>query len=472
MVENLNIAEKEKESKTFIKSAQNALGDRIEKIMSIARNPDKNRAKNEILKLKEEDKEANITQYISMYDISLQFIDGKIPEMGENGYKNLVQKFENDEIKKIDKIADAIVEVGIENSAKYETLQELKNKYQNLSLEELEKLVNEVLNDKVDETENKTENKKEDLPTGTVQEGIKNVNEATLAENEQEQEPVKPYELSRPTPDEIKTIYKYKVEGKISTGGKIPELDQFLGIIQPALNQLIIAPWKLTYGLLDAKDLALEKFKAWQTQRKNVNTALDTLKFMGIAPDNLELDGNNHSKQNMLAGYWNSYMTGQLNTKLEAKKLDAIKELVDGGISRNEAETKVNRDPKYAPRKKFFDFSKEPDTAQEVLVDEFRRLLKADGVRGPDGKITEDGEKKIKGFCVMIDLFNQEDKDIIPTYYTNIISYMVKESKKRSKPGVSNIEDDHDIISKFKENEEKNDYMENFAQFMSSRVKE
>ena len=46
--------------------------------------------------------------------------------------------------------------------------------------------------------------------------------------------------------DEIKTIYKYKVEGKISTGGKIPELDQFLGIIQPALNQLIIAPWKFT----------------------------------------------------------------------------------------------------------------------------------------------------------------------------------------------------------------------------------
>ena len=466
MVENLNIAEKEKESKTFIKSAQNALGDRIEKIMSIARNPDKNRAKNEILKLKEEDKEANITQYISMYDISLQFIDGKIPEMGENGYKNLVQKFENDEVKKINKIADAIIETGIENTVKYETLQELKNKYQNLSLEELEKLVNEVLNDKVDETENK----KEDLPTGTVQEGIENVNEATVAENEQE--PVKPYELSRPTPDEIKTIYKYKVEGKISTGGKIPELDQFLGIIQPALNQLIIAPWKLTYGLLDAKDLALEKFKAWQTQRKNVNTALDTLKFMGIAPDDLELDGNNHSKQNMLAGYWNSYMTGKLNTKLEAKKLETINELIAGGMSQSDAETKVNSDPNYAPRKKFFDFSKEPDTAQEVLVDEFRKLLKADGVRGPDGKITEDGEKKIKGFCVMIDLFNQEDKDIIPTYYTNIISYMVKESKKRSKPGVSNIEDDPDIISKFKENEEKNDYMENFAQFMSSRVKE
>ncbi|MBP3615421.1 MAG: hypothetical protein J6J27_00775 [Alphaproteobacteria bacterium] len=468
MVENVDIAEKEKESKTFIKSAQNALGDRIEKIMSIARNPDKDRAKNEILKLEKEDKEANITQYISMYNISLQFIDGKIPEMGENGYKDLVQKFENDEVTKINKIADAIIEIAIENTGKYETLQELRNKYQNLSLEELEKRVNEVLNDKVDETENK----KEDLPTGTVQEGIKNVNEATLAENEQKQEPVKPYELSRPTPDEIKTIYKYKVEGKISTGGKIPELDQFLGIIQPALNQLIIAPWKLTYGLLDAKDLALEKFKAWQTQRKNVNTALDTLKFMGIAPDDLELDGNNHSKQNMLAGYWNSYMTGELNTKLEAKKLDAIKELVDGGMEQREAETKVNRDPKYAPRKKFFDFSKEPDTAQEVLVDEFRRLLKADGVRGPDGKITEDGEKKIKGFCVMIDLFNQEDKDIIPTYYTNIISYMVKESKKRSKPGTSNIEDDLDIILKFKEDEEKNDYMESFAQFMSSRVKD
>ncbi len=466
MVENLNIAEKEKESKTFIKSAQNALGDRIEKIMNIARNPDKDRAKSEILKLKKEDKDANITQYFSMYDISLQFINDEIREMGENGYEDLVQKFENDEVKKIDKIADAIIEIAIENTAKYDTLQELRNKYQNLSWEELEKLVNEVLNDKVDETKNK----KEDLATGTVQEGIVNVNEATVAENEQE--PVKPYELSRPTPDEIKTIYKYKVEGKISTGGKIPELDQFLGIIQPALNQLIIAPWKLTYGLLDAKDLALEKFKAWQTQRKNVNTALDTLKFMGIAPDNLELDGNNHSKQNMLAGYWNSYMTGELNTKLEAKKLDAIKELVDGGMSPSEAETKVNRDPKYAPRKKFFDFSKEPDTAQEVLVDEFRRLLKADGVRGPDGKITEDGEKKIKGFCVMIDLFNQEDKDIIPTYYTNIISYMVKESKKRSKPGASNIEDDSDIILKFKEDEEKNDYMENFAQFMSSRVKD
>lgn len=472
MVENVDIAEKRKESKTFIKMAQNALGDRIDKIMKFALNPDKDRAKNEILRLKEEDKEANITQYASMYNISLQFIDGKIPEMGENGYKNLVQKFENDEVKKIDKIADAIIEIGIENASKYETLQELRNKYQNLSLEELEKRVNEVLNDKVDETENK----KEDLATGTVQEGIENVNEATLAENEQEQEPeqepVKPYELSRPTPDEIKTIYKYKVEGKISTGGKIPELDQFLGIIQPALNQLIIAPWKLTYGLLDAKDLALEKFKAWQTQRKNVNTAFDTLKFMKIAPDNLELDGNNHSKQNMLAGYWNSYMTGELNTKLEEKKLEAINKLVAGGKSENEAETEVNSDPKYAPRKKFFDFSKEPDTAQEVLVDEFRRLLKADGVRGPDGKITEDGEKKIKGFCVMIDLFNQEDKDIIPTYYTNIISYMVKESKKRSKPGVSNIEDDTDIILKFKEDEEKNDYMENFAQFMSSRVKD
>ena len=179
MVENLDIAEKRKESKTFIKSAQNALGDRIEKIMNIARNPDKDRAKSEILKLKEEDEKAKVTQYISMYDISLRFINDEIREMGENGYEDLVQKFKNDEVKKIDKIAGAIVEIGIENTAKYETLQELRNKYQNLSWEELEKLVNEVLNDKVDETENK----KEDLPTGTVQEGIKNVNEATLAEN-------------------------------------------------------------------------------------------------------------------------------------------------------------------------------------------------------------------------------------------------------------------------------------------------
>lgn len=49
--------------------------------------------------------------------------------------------------------------------------------------------------------------------------------------------------------EKVKDVYRYKVEGKLKSD--IPELDSFLEIIQPVLNQLVIAFWRPRFGIQD-----------------------------------------------------------------------------------------------------------------------------------------------------------------------------------------------------------------------------
>ena len=254
MVENSIVAEKEKESNLFKKEARKTLTDFTEKLgvyLKLFEDPNvkdgKYKAMKKIDELENGDKELGLNQYAPLYKLARQYLNGEIEDKIK--YNDKVNSFIKKETKKIDLVANAIIEAGIKNIAKEETLKEIQEKYKNIPPKELKQMIDELLEN---EDEDVVEEEESERNNATMEEKEETENSAEINEVEQDEfDPEK--DLSRPKPDEVKKIYKYKVEGKITS--KIDELDQFLGIIQPVLNQLIIIPWKFVYEGMDMKKM-------------------------------------------------------------------------------------------------------------------------------------------------------------------------------------------------------------------------
>ncbi|MCR5506599.1 MAG: hypothetical protein K6F04_01985 [bacterium] len=438
MVENLDNDKKNTESKNSLKKEfEGKILSEIEKINSIIQRMPKDEAIKEIMKLKDDKTNA---KFLPVYNDALSYLNGDIEKGGKDGFDARTKKFADEENKNLDSILQSVFEAGMDIQTKDEIVKEVKEKFgKGTSIEDIQKYVDgAVKNFQFDINENETSNY-----------------EANIGEEESE-DGIEFFDPSRPKTDDIKKMYKYKVEGKITSG--ISELDQFLEIIQPALNQLIIIPWKLRYELIDARNDMLEKWKVWQDEVKNLRNDFETLKVMDPEMMNgVELSSRYNVKkmQKEVLSYFNKYQTRQLNNQLDEDKETDILVMMNGAqqagqpITREEAEKLLDND-KYTKRKKIIDYSKEAKTSRKVLAQECQKLIK-NHCRGSDGKITDDGKNYLKGYAHMIDLFNLEGKDKIHQF-TDATEFIMDESNGRSKAGAKAIEDE-DVISMLDEEE-------------------
>ncbi len=412
MVKNLDNDEKNTESIiSFRKQLENGLLFMIEKTKDIVDRLPKEEALNKIDELKKDKTNLN---YYPLFDIANDYLNGKIEKLGKNGYLSSIQNFMDEEVDGIDKKIDAIIRAGLEKQTVDEVANDIVKKYPNITEKEAKEIAQEAsdeykagINDNVVEDAPK---EKEEGPVGSVTENIK--------------EDFK--DVPRPEiKEDAKQIYKYSVEKKITSG--IPELDQFLGIIQPALNQFIIIPWKFFYEGLDATKASLDKFENWRSQNSSVRDTFNEFKNMGIVPGDTDFKPGWNLKENEIqtAGYFNQFLCQKLNEELEARKQtnfasEVVELMNEKNISKDEAIKRVNA--KYEPRKKFFDFSKESDIPNEVLTKTFISFIERD----KDGKVTKESQAKLKAFMNGIDLFNKKDKDTIPSKYANVIIRIMK----------------------------------------------
>lgn len=396
------------ESKEAQKLASLAI---IDKVRYAIKNLTKEKAVEEIQKLRDTDKARYFT---GAFDLANDFLNGKIPENGRDGFNSKLQKIEDDTLDMIDNLSNSIIEEGIKKQTKQEIVDEIMNENPDANRDEVEATVNEAIEDE---------------------------NEAFIDEKQTLSD--EPFKLSRPKIDKIKKIYTYKVEGKIKSG--IPDLDNFLAIIQPAINQVIIQPWKLIYGTVDAKNYAFEKFENWQSKINNLKTAWGTLEKLGAIPKDKKFKyfGDINKKEDEIAGYFNAYATDIMNDKFVDSE-----ELAEKG-----------------PRKKLFDYTREPLPARKTIDDILLNLIK-NNCRGEDGKISEGGAKLLKGFSIMVDLFNKEDKDKIPSDFTCDVGYIMQEAKGRTSYTDQKIED-VDVVGMIDARDKKakdDDYLKNLAE--------
>ncbi len=345
-----------------------------------------------------------------------------------------------------------------------------------LQVKAVECAINEIVAEEIQNNPNKTPDEiraeiSEKLEnSATMNEVINNKeNFATLSENENEN-----FELAKKAEKaKLKKLYEYKVEGQITSN--IKELDDFLKIIQPLINQAIIQPWKLVYATGDALTSSKEALVSWDKERKDLKNAWKTWQVMGLIDENDKITfGKGNSKvKNILAG------------KLHAKLLDDINKDIYDELINDKAEklggefiTKNNVDENWTDKEKADYEQKKQNFIDKGLTDyknsdyikngEYKRTkvfdtsqryeepknainnMLLDLIRNHcrDGeKITDDGKKYIDAFGYVLDLFNTDNNDYILNKYCEDVEYIATEAKKgyRFEKGLIENEDQKNI---------------------------
>ena len=257
-----------------------------------------------------------------------------------------------------------------------------------------------------------------------------------------------PYALKRPDKERVKQLYKYKVEGKITSG--IKDLDNFLGLIQPAINQLIIAAWKPIFGIADAGKLAGENFERWQKRNQDLSDGWKFLQSRGIIPKDkpFRWAQNIEEKENEMAGYFNAYMCNQMNASIQKDNAEylkdkeqvfyesRLKETNDENIARSFAQKDMEdykKSKEYqdymktdgAYRTDLFDESKPPRWSRTIIDKELLKCISRDD----KNKLTEDSKKAMKGYSIVLDLFNKKNSDDFYENYFLDIDPLMKKAK-------------------------------------------
>lgn len=318
-------------------------------------------------------------------------------------------------------------------------------------------------------------------------------NSATITENENEA-----FELgAKKEKAKLKKLYDYKVEGQITSG--IKELDEFLKIIQPVINQTIIQPWKLIYKTSDKLAESKEAVIGWDKQRKSLKNDCKTLQVMGLMDsNNIPFGKGNSGIENVVAGKFHDCLLKEVNknvydglikdktTELGNKFLSEeytgppYETLDDKGKIEYEErkqkfiEEKLNEyrnsdDMKNGKwkRTKVFDTTQSYEPVRDAINKVFLDLIKNHCV-DKNHVITEDGQKYMEGFMHMIDLFNRDDNNYIKEKYCEDLGYIMSEAKKPSfgKP----IWERMDIHEKMLEKQSRSDVTQWIAQAAAAQA--
>ena len=117
----------------------------------------------------------------------------------------------------------------------------------------------------------------------------------------------------------------------------------------------------------------------------------------------------------------------------------------------------------------FFDKSRDKEELKNLLVEELQNLIRN---KCRDGKkITPDGEKILKGYSSLIDLFNMKSNKI-NTQIAYPIREMIEQSKERDYWGDPLVEDDKNFLTNVDEKNDENDFNKLFEKKVKEAMEE
>lgn len=265
-------------------------------------------------------------------------------------------------------------------------------------------------------------------------------------------------QLNRKTGDNVKKQYKYKVEGTISSG--IGELDEFLGIIQPGLNLLLIGVARIFYeGVVDNIEKLGAYYEYWAKSQSNIKKAYDFLHFSNA----LDEDDKFHYRvrlendENHIATAFNNLVIEKINlnrkksldilindiknkcienSSLSQEKLSNIQNHPD--IIHSQAfKTLSPEDQQYYNSQfqqlstpisgnafnKLKDLSETQTAIQSIIKDVLRQSRDKDDKGNPIPKATDKGKASLNSIMYLIDLFNKDNDPSFYNKFVNIINY-------------------------------------------------
>ena len=265
--------------------------------------------------------------------------------------------------------------------------------------------------------------------------------------------------------EKIKKIYTYKVEGEIKSG--IEDLDRFLGIIKPALDQVIIAPWRVIYGIGDAGEWCFEHYKAYQDKQKFIKNAWTSINYLDA--DNGGLGKFNYAKGNKknlktVTDAYHKRWLDKLNERIIEEEFeknfkkknyekisneiknnpnyknipdDILNTLINSTIKEKlnefketpegkEEKEKIKKDTTLQ-RTNVFAEDEDPRLARLIIMqdilDQYAKL-RQDPKYSKNGKLNEDGSKIIGGLVSAVDLFNKKNKKEFHNAFSRYLGYI------------------------------------------------
>ncbi len=328
------------------------------------------------------------------------------------------------------------------------------------------------------------------------------------------EETMEDLKLDRKTGDKIKTQYKYKVEGKISSG--ISELDEFLGIIQPGLNLLLIGVGRIFYeGVVDNVEKLffsnpdkgiVSYYENWAKSSENIKKAFDFLHNNNYLDENdkFHYRVNLENNENHIATAFNNMVVDKinLNRQSQLKNLnDTIKNdllsnnqnltdeqkraiIESSDITQSKEFNLLSEDEKneylalkeqYQPFKgnafnKLKDMTETTHAVQEIIKDTIRKTRDVDDKGNPIPKATDKGKSALNSIMYLVDLFNKDNDSAFYNKFSSMINYYKSEYTSTSFGNF--IEDDsNDYFVKQQESEEQEKAIKNFINAMGGEEK-
>lgn len=259
--------------------------------------------------------------------------------------------------------------------------------------------------------------------------------------------------LPKKDKERIKKQYQYKVDGKISSG--LPELDDFLGIIQPGLDLILKTGAKLFYeGVVDNVEKTFlgnkeqevkSDFEVWADRKKNLKSDYDFLHTYGkLAPtDTFKYMTNTDKDENHVATYFHQMIVDRINENRKKEmdeylsKMEEYNKFVE---KYNKADEKGKEAMGEAPEKpslpahngeKFkgsvFDEAKDISETQYALQDIIRDVIRASRDKDADGnsiaKPTDKGKKDLEAIGHLLDLFNKKNSPEFKAQFSDLAEY-------------------------------------------------
>lgn len=413
--------------------------------------------------LASQQKEAEIKK---LYDSSFENIDGI--EKSDDYIKDLLQNINNYSNGKID---DKELFFNLEKH-KEDTRSAILINYENTFLATQRK----------EETEKTKQTLKELFPNSNVD----NLNQVQLTEitNDLEnpytatlsEKTLEDLNLPRKDAEKIKVQYKYKVEGKITSG--IGDLDTFLGIIQPGLNLILKTGAKLVYeGIIDPsekvffgnEELGIKSFyQSWAEQTGNLKKDYDFLHKFGDMPadDTFKYAQSVKKTENHVATYWQNKIIEQINKNRETTYKnnisqynqnynrivsnllndentsqalkDSIKNTDDitklkvfpllDSISQEDKDLLMNKPAEVQkftgnPFDKTKDITETQQALQEIIKQVISETREKDSEGKPVAKATDAGKSALNSIMHLTDLFNKEDSPEFKGKFSDLIEY-------------------------------------------------
>lgn len=229
--------------------------------------------------------------------------------------------------------------------------------------------------------------------------------------------------VPRKDADNIKRQWKYKVEGKITSG--IGELDDFLGIIQPGLDLILKTGAKLFYeGIVDPieekftgnEELGIKSdFTKWCENEEGLKKSYDFLHRFGGMPntDIFKYKIGKHKvmkDEDHVASYFNQMIVDRINENRANKK---------------------DNDGKPVPFEEFkgnaFDETKNMDDTiealQGIIQDVLAKTRDFDKDGNPIAKPTDAGKAGLNSIMYMTDLFNKKNSPEFKNKFAGLFNF-------------------------------------------------